>query len=252
MLDQSFFTLNYTVHPMLFLQVSITPANAQYTACSHPRSRFFQSRGYWYSLFTSLFPSSSPSHILCLLLVDVQSLVDLSIVKDLLSSVLVLSGLELHDLLKDLASVQRLAIYTIPTITSTAEPLLLSPLSVSSYFLSPIRPITRQVRLYYVSPSLLALQPALPLSSLASMPSQLSSLPSSLLRNVPSSISAQLLIDPLSLPLLPCHNRLARLNWLPKGRNYLVDNMSDILADSPARTNFDNIAGAKGVTGVVD
>ena len=40
---------------------------------------------------------------------NVQSLVDLSVVKDLLSSVLVLSRLKLHDLLKDLSSVIGLA-----------------------------------------------------------------------------------------------------------------------------------------------
>lgn len=48
-------------------------------------------------------------HFLCLLLMDVQSLVDLSVVKNLLSGVLVLSGLKFHDLLKDLSSVNGLA-----------------------------------------------------------------------------------------------------------------------------------------------
>lgn len=148
---------------MLFSQVSITPANAQYTACSHPRSKFSQSRSSWYSLFTPLFPSSSPSllpiNTLCLLLVDVQSLVDLSIVKDLLSSVLVLSRLELHDLLKDLASVQRLAIYAINSRTT-------APLSSLRIVLSLTSTSPHHSPSFYVSASLLALQPALPPSSL--------------------------------------------------------------------------------------
>ena len=100
---------------LLFLQVPITPANAQYTtqlsyvlhSARSPGARYHHS-----TFFLLLPPPFFPLwwvHSLCLLLMDVQSLVDLSVVKDLLSGVLVLSGLKLHDLLKDLSSVNGLA-----------------------------------------------------------------------------------------------------------------------------------------------
>ena len=103
-----------TVLFLLFLQVPITPANAQYiTHLSYVlhSARSLGARYHHASLRLLPFPFFPLcwAHPLCLLLMNVQSLVDLSVVKDLLSSVLVLSRLKLHDLLKDLSSVIGLA-----------------------------------------------------------------------------------------------------------------------------------------------
>ena len=69
---------------------------------------------------------------------------------------------------------------------------------------------------------------------------------------LPPCIPSNLLPDSLLFPLLPAHNWRPILNRLPKRRNNLVHHMSDILADSPTRADFDNIPGAEGVPGVVD